>query len=112
MFGLFLCRRVDLCGELDLEIPQSIGLAGGNLKVTSLSTARLAYDLFRFVSGPLLGPAGAFERKPTVLSLSAAPKPWVSESHISITKARWCIAEASLACDSAPLLSEPLNLKQ
>ena len=33
------------------------------------------------------GPAGAFERKPTVLSLSAAPKPWVSESHISITKA-------------------------
>ena len=32
----------------------------------------------------LFGPAGAFERKPTVLSLSAAPKPWVSESHISI----------------------------
>ena len=52
MFGFFLCRRVDFCGELDLEISQSIGLAGGNLGTTSLSTAPLAYDFFRFVSGP------------------------------------------------------------
>ena len=52
MFGFFLCRRVDFCGELDLEISQSIGLAGGNLGATSLSTAPLAYDFFRFVSGP------------------------------------------------------------
>ena len=50
-FGVrvFLCRPVDLLGELDLEISQSIGLAGGNLKATSLSTAPLAYDFFRFV---------------------------------------------------------------
>ena len=52
VFGCFLFRRVDLGGELDLEISQSIGLAGGNLKATSLSTAPLAYDFFRFVSGP------------------------------------------------------------
>ena len=35
VFGFFLCRRVDFCGERDLEISQSIGLAGGNLGATS-----------------------------------------------------------------------------
>ena len=52
MFEAFLCRRVDLCSQLDLEISQSIELAGENLKTTSLSTAPLAYDFFRFVSVP------------------------------------------------------------
>ena len=41
MFEAFLCRRVDLCSQLDLEISQSIELAGENLKTTSLSTAPL-----------------------------------------------------------------------
>ena len=53
VFEAFLCRRVDLCSQLDLEISQSIELAGENLKTTSLSTAPLAHDFFRFVSGPL-----------------------------------------------------------
>ena len=52
MFGFFLCRRVDLCDPLDLEISQSIGLAGENLKTISLTTAPLAYDFFRFVRVP------------------------------------------------------------
>ena len=47
-----LNRRVCEGSQLDLEISQSIELAGENLKTTSLSTAPLAYDFFRFVSVP------------------------------------------------------------
>ena len=52
--GFSCAAGLIFCGELDLEISQSIGLAGGNLGATSLSTAPLAYDFFRFVSGPLI----------------------------------------------------------
>ena len=58
----FLLGRGDLCGQLDLEIAQSIGLTGGNPKTTSLSTAPLAYDFFRFLRRPLGSPRSGFQR--------------------------------------------------
>ena len=52
VFDSSRCGRGDLCGQFDLEITQSIGLAGEFLKKISLRTDPLSVQIFRFLRGP------------------------------------------------------------